>query len=188
MATTPLENLSRSGDTSDENLGNTNYLESAREDMGVGNLSINNANLQIKQPNPLSSILTMNFNNSNTNFSGTLEHPRNHVANQNGVEPKRSPRREVKFKLVGDGSKSSRPIESQRPVPVKTSPNKQSRVSMVPQVNGSSPRRRRPEAVFEEENCLLSDSHRKINKVARQEREPQTFMLAMSKCNSEANP
>ena len=45
MATTPLENLSRSGDTSDENLGNTNYLESAREDLGVGNLSINNANL-----------------------------------------------------------------------------------------------------------------------------------------------
>ena len=79
VATTPLENLSRSGDTSDENLGNANYMESAREDMGVGNLSINNANLQIKQPNPLSSILTMNFNNSNVNFSGKLEHIRNTV-------------------------------------------------------------------------------------------------------------
>ena len=172
MAPTPLENLSRSGDTSDENLGNANYLESAREDTGVGNLSINNASLQIKQPNPLSSILTMNFNNSNSNFSGTLEPPRNHVVNHNGADSKRSPRREVKFKLVGGGRKSSGLVEPLRPAIVKASPNKQSRVSMVPQVNGSSPRRGRPEPMFEEENCILTDSHRKINKVARQEREP----------------
>ena len=103
MATTPLENLSRSGDTSDENLGNANYLESAREDTGVGNLSINNASLQIKQPNPLSSILTMNFNNSNTNFTGKQEHLKYPVTNQKGVAPKRSPHRGVKFKLVGSG-------------------------------------------------------------------------------------
>ena len=166
MATTPLENLSRSGDTSDENLGNANYLESAREDLGVGNLSINNANLQIKQPNPLSSILTMNFNNSNANFSGTLQRPKNLVANQNrAVVPKRSPHREVKFKLMGGGRQSHGPGETMRPGAVKTSPNKQSRVSMVPQVN-ASPRRGRNEPMFEEENCILTDSHRKINKVA----------------------
>ena len=167
MATTPLENLSRSGDTSDENLGNANYLESAREDLGVGNLSINNANLQIKQPNPLSSILTMNFNNSNTNFSGTLQHPKNPVVNQNrAVDPRRSPHREVKFKLVGGGRQSNGAAEPLRPGTMKTSPNKQSRVSMVAQVN-ASPRRGRNEPTFEEENCILSDSHRKINKVAR---------------------
>ena len=167
MATTPLENLSRSGDTSDENLGNANYLESAREDLGVGNLSINNANLQIKQPNPLSSILTMNFNNSNTNFSGTLQHPKNLAANQNkAMVPKRSPRREVKFKLVGGSRQSNGPPEAMRPGAVKTSPNKQSRVSMVPQVNGS-PRRGQIEPKFEEETCILTDTHRKINKVAQ---------------------
>ena len=183
-ATTPIENLSRSGDTEDENLGNANYMESAREDTGVGNLSINNANLQIKQPNPLSSILTMNFNNSSTNFPSKPEHARNPTTGQQGPAPKRSPKREVKFKLVGGGRESSGPAEAVRPSAVKPSPNKQSRVSMVPQVNVGA-RRERNEPVFEEENCLPSDSHRRINKVTLQARAPPTFMLAMNRCNSE---
>ena len=186
-ATTPLENLSRSGDTEEENLGNGNYMESAREDMGVGNLSINTANLQIKQPNPLSSILTMHFNNSNTNFSGKPQHPRSPASDQQRAAPKRSPRREVKFKLVGGGRQSSGPAEAMRPTAVKTSPNKQSRVSMVPQVKVGA-RRERAEPVFEEENCLPSDSHRKINMATLPEREPTTFMLSTNKCNSESNP
>ena len=57
---------------------------------------------------------------------------------------------------------------------------------MVPQVNAGT-RSVRNEPIFEEENCILSDSHRKINKVTLPERGPQTSMLAMSKCNSEAN-
>ena len=58
---------------------------------------------------------------------------------------------------------------------------------MVPQVNVNM-RSERHEPIFDEENCISTDTHRKVNKVTREEREPQTFTLAMNRCNSESIP